>query len=126
MPILKAHQAFANYFVNGRTYTANEQALIVGAHPQDVVGLQNSGCVVTEPFSIAVPRAEEKPAAPAKPATVRLRGKPGVAYQPETLHRYHADAQGFLDVAPHHVKALVRMGCAHCDEEGREFGNSAA
>jgi hypothetical protein len=125
MAALKAHQPNANFFVNGRTYKSDEQSLIANVHPDDVAGLLNCGCVVTEPFSIARPRVEEKPAVLAKPATIRLRGKPWMNYQPATDARFHADGDGFLDVPPQHVKALLRAGCAHVDEEGREFGSTA-
>ena len=124
MATLKAHQPYANYFVNGRTYTANEQSLIE-ARGDDAPALINCGCVVTEPFSIALPRADEKPIAPTKPATIRLKGRAGAAYQPETGSRYTADGEGFVEIPVHHVKALLRMGCSYVDEEGREFGISA-
>jgi hypothetical protein len=34
-----------------------------------------------------------------------------MSYQPETGHRYTADAEGFLDVHPDHAKPMIRMGC---------------
>ena len=51
----------------------------------------------------------------AEPAKVPLKGKPYVIYAPDLDHstvRYTADADGFLEAAPEHVKALMRAGCA--------------
>ena len=38
--------------------------------------------------------------------------------QPVSGTRYVADADGFVDVAAEHVKALLRAGCARADAEG--------
>ena len=44
-------------------------------------------------------------------ARARTKGKPNVSYQPETGHRYTADAEGLLDVLSDHAKAMIQMGC---------------
>ena len=112
MPTLRA-PAGACYFVNGRRYDATPagEVRVEPEHRNDIAPLLNAGCIATEPWFHPVPPAPPAPARPALPPTVRLRARPHPVHQPATGARYTADADGFIDVAPEHVKALLGAGC---------------
>jgi hypothetical protein len=53
-----------------------------------------------------------QPPARPEPERVRFKGTPHQSYQPETGHRYTADAEGLIEVRPEHAEGMIRMGCA--------------
>jgi hypothetical protein len=87
-----------------RRYAVASDGLIHNVAESDLVQLLAAGCESATP----------PPPKPEAPPKVRLRGRPHGLYAPAPENprvRYQADAEGYFDAAPEHLKALLRAGC---------------